>query len=146
MPDMSLSDTVHRLMHTYKRLLRTGIHQQQLDLSVTQIRTLKGVCHNPNSTAHSIAQYMQRDKAQITRALNDLIDRELIYKTDNPHDRRSQLLLPTSKGSAVMCKLNAAEQWAVAQLTQDLTSEQLDAFLSITQLMISSSTSATNTH
>lgn len=142
----SLSDTVHQLMHTYKRLLRAGIAQQQIELSVTQIRTLKGVCHNSSSTAHSIAQYMQRDKAQITRALNDLIARDLIYKTDNPQDRRSQLLIPTSKGEAIMTQLNLAEQWAVAQLTNGLADEQLDSFLHISQLMIASAASTNNTH
>lgn len=137
-PDTSLSETLHQLMHTYTNLLLEGIRQQKLDLSVTHIRTLKGVCHDSKSTAHSIAQRMQRDKAQITRALNDLVTAELIFKTDNPLDGRSQLLQPTNKGKQAMVKLQAAERWVVDQLAQNVDSDDLALFLNISRNMIKS--------
>ena len=132
----SLSETLHQLMHTYTNLLLEGIRRQELDLSVTHIRTLKSVCHNPESTAKSIAQYMERDKAQITRALNDLLADDLIVKTENPLDGRSQLLQPTAKGKAVMAKLNAANEWTREQLTQHLTEAELNSFLQVSKTMI----------
>ena len=78
-----MSETLHQLMHTYINLLHQGIKRQKLELTVTQIRTLKSVRYNPHSTAKSIAERIQRDKAQITRALNDLVEANLIIKTDN---------------------------------------------------------------
>ncbi len=142
MSDISLSETVHQLMHTYSHLLLEGIRRQETELSVTNIRTLKGVCHNSHNTAHSIAKHMQRDKAQITRALNDLMDAELIFKMDNPLDGRSQLLEPTAKGKAVMAQLDAAEGWAVKQLTQNLTADELALFLRISRTMVDSATNS----
>lgn len=132
----SLSETLHQLIHTYINLLHEGIKRQDLELSITHIRTLKGVCHNPHSTAKSIAERMQRDKAQITRALNDLLAAGLIIKTDNPNDGRSQLLELTVKGKDIMVKLNAAEVWAKNQLTQDLTSVELELFFRVSRAMI----------
>ena len=132
----SLSETLHQLMHTYTGLLLEGITRQELDLSVTHIRTLKGVCYNPESTAKSIAQHMERDKAQITRALNDLLANGLIVKKDNPSDGRSQLLQPTDRGKAVMEKLNVAEEWARDQLTQNLTPVELSLFFQVSRAMI----------
>ena len=132
----SLSETLHQLMHTYTNLLFEGIRRQELDLSVTHIRTLKGICQNPEVTAKSIAQHMQRDKAQITRALNDLLVADLIVKKDNPLDGRSQLLQPTAKGEAVMEKLDAAEEWTREQLTQHLTEAELNSFLQVSKTMI----------
>ena len=108
-----MSETLHQLMHTYINLLHQGIKRQELELTVTQIRTLKVVCYNPHSTAKSIADYIERDKAQITRALNDLLAADLIIKTDNPQDGRSQLLELTAKGKEVMIKLDAAEVWTL---------------------------------
>ncbi|MFK7828704.1 MAG: MarR family winged helix-turn-helix transcriptional regulator [Congregibacter sp.] len=131
----SLSDSIHRLMHAYKHLLRDGIHAQKIQLSVTNIRALKSVCRRPQSTAHSVAQRMQRDKAQITRALNDLIDAGLIKKVENPADRRSQLLEPTSKGKKILLKLDSIESQAVKQLTHNLATADLEAFLRISQAM-----------
>ena len=79
---------------------------------------------------------MQRDKAQITRALNDLLAAELITKTSNPLDGRSQLLQLTAKGEAVMIKLDAAEEWARKQLTQDLSLVELALFFRVSRTMI----------
>ncbi|WP_425880192.1 MarR family winged helix-turn-helix transcriptional regulator [Acinetobacter sp. TWP2-2-3] len=136
--NISLSETMHQLMHSYTNLLLKGIQLQKLDLSVTHIRTLKCVCHNSKSTAQSIAKHMQRDKAQITRALNDLLAAELIFKTDNPLDGRSQLLQATPKGEDVMGKLDLAEKWAVEQLTQNLKAEELALFLRVSRIMVES--------
>ncbi|PYE39316.1 MarR family winged helix-turn-helix transcriptional regulator [Psychrobacter fozii] len=136
MSNDSLSETLHQLKHTYTNLLLEGIRQQGVDLSVTNIRTLKGVCYNPQSTALSISKHMQRDKAQITRALNDLLAAELILKTDNPLDGRSQLLQLTPKGEAVMTKLNAAEKWTKEQLTQDLSPVDIALFFRVSRTMI----------
>lgn len=138
MSSVSLGEAVHRLMHAYKNLLREGIQEQKIELPVTHIRALKGICRSPQSTAHSIAQLMQRDKAQITRALNDLIGAGLILKVDNPLDRRSQLLKPTSKGKKVMAKLDAVEDSAVKQLTRNLEADDLAFFLQISNTMADS--------
>jgi DNA-binding MarR family transcriptional regulator len=132
----SLNETLHQLMHTYTNLLLEGIRRQELDLSVIHIRTLKGVCHNPEVTAKSIAKRMERDKAQITRALNDLLAADLIIKKDNPLDGRSQLLQLTAKGEAVMEKLDVAEEWARGQLTQNLSLVELSLFFRVSRTMI----------
>jgi DNA-binding MarR family transcriptional regulator len=125
-------------MHAYKNLLREGIRDQKIELPVTHIRVLKGVCRSPESTAQSIAQLMQRDKAQITRALNDLIGAGLILKLDNPLDRRSHLLTPTPEGKKVMTRLDAVEDWAVKQLTRDLKADDLAFFLQVSNTMADS--------
>mgnify|MGYP003634353365 FL=1 len=144
MPDKSLSEAVHRLMHAYTHLLREGIRKQQIELPVTHIRVLKGVCRNRKATAQSIAKRMQRDKAQITRALNDLIEASLIVKADNPLDRRSQFLKPTPKGRKVMAQIDAVEEWAVEQLTAKLRSDELTLFLRISQTMADSAEQIAN--
>ena len=87
---------------------------------------------------------MQRDKAQITRALNDLIEASLIVKADNPLDRRSQLLKPTPKGRKVMAQIDAVEEWAVEQLTAKLRSDELTLFLRISQTMADSAEQIAN--
>jgi DNA-binding MarR family transcriptional regulator len=138
MNNVSLGESVHRLVHAYKHLLREGIRDQQIELPVTHIRVLKGICRASQSTARSIAQRMQRDKAQITRALNDLIDAGLIKKADNPLDRRSQLLEPTRKGQAVMTRLDKAEHWAVKQLTRNLNPDDIALFLKVSNTMAES--------
>lgn len=145
MPDKSLSEAVHRLMHAYTHLLREGIQRHHIELPVTHIRVLKCICRHHQATPQSIARRMQRDKAQITRALNDLIGASLIVKADNPLDRRSQLLTPTPEGLKVMAKLDAVEEWAVQQLTAGLERDELAFFLRISQTMADSAEQITDT-
>jgi len=138
MSNLSLSEAMHQLMHAYKYLLREGIRKQQITLPVTHIRVLKGICRNPEATAQSIAQRMQRDKAQITRALNDLLAANLIFKENNPLDRRSQLLRPSPRGKEIIIQIDRAEEEAVKQLTSELSAEDLAFFLRVSKTMIDS--------
>jgi len=136
MAQHSLNETLHQLMHTYTDLLHEGIKQQKIALSVIHIRTLKGVFYDPNSTAKSISAFMRRDKAQITRALNDLLAADLIVKKDNPKDGRSQLLELTTQGKAVIAKLESVEDWAKKELTKHISQTDLEQFLQVSRLMI----------
>lgn len=131
MPSLSLSETLHRLVHAYKKQLRSDIAAQEIDLPVTHIRALKGVCRNPESTAQSIALRMQRDKAQITRVLNELQQGGLITKIDNPKDGRSQLLRPTTEGEKIMTQISTSERKTVARMTQALSSAEVDTFIKL---------------
>lgn len=135
MPTHSLSEALHRLTHAYKRQLRAAIREQQIQLPVTHIRALKGVCRNPECTAQSIATRMQRDKAQITRVLNELLQAGLIEKIDNPNDRRSQLLRPTREGEKTMDQIKLAEQQTADRLTRQLGPDDLESFIRIANTM-----------
>jgi len=131
----SLGETLHRLVHAYKKQLRADINAQEINLPVTHIRALKGICRNPESTAQSIALRMQRDKAQITRVLNELQQSGLITKIDNPKDGRSQLLRPTTEGEKLMTQINAAERQTVAHITQALSPDDINTFIRLANII-----------
>lgn len=135
MQPASLGESLHRLVHSYKNRLRESIRANSIALPITHIRVLKGVCRNPECTAQSIGSRMQRDKAQITRVLNELLHDGLISKLDNPADRRSQLLRPSAQGELVMAQLNALENEAIAQMTRNLTLDEIDTFMRIANIM-----------
>ena len=97
--------------------------------------------YDPYSTAKSIATAMQRDKAQITRALNELLAEDLIVKQKNPQDGRSQLLKLTAKGDEVIAKLDAIEIWAKKRLTKNIASNELEQFIQVSRRMIDNATS-----
>lgn len=139
MSNTSLSDTLHRLMHAYKRQIQTGIQQQQISLPITQIRVLKGISRLPDCTARLIAQRMKKDKAQITRVLNGLMEAGFIEKTDNPKDQRSQLLAPTQAGKQILLKIDAIEGQAAAHMTRNLSAGDLKEFCRISDAMTGNS-------
>lgn len=138
MSSLPLSETLHKLVHAYKTQLRSDIMAQNITLPVTHIRVLKGVCRNPECTAQSIAQRMQRDKAQITRVLNELQHTRLITKIDNPNDGRSQLLRPTRAGEKIMAQIMIAERQTVAHMTQGLSAGDVETFIRLATIITNS--------
>ncbi|WP_043316063.1 MarR family winged helix-turn-helix transcriptional regulator [Microbulbifer sp. HZ11] len=136
MSESTLSDNLHRLMHGYRGRLREEVSRRDLGLPITHIRALKGICRNPESTAQSIAQRMQRDKAQITRVLKELIAEKLIEKRPNPNDGRSYLLFPTEQGKAVLAELMTAEQETAKAMTRSLSTRELSQFADLTARMV----------
>lgn len=135
MTTTAISESLHRLTHAYKSALRESIQDQGIPLPITHIRALKAICRNPASTPQSIATRMRRDKAQITRVLNELQQTGLILKLDNPNDRRSQLLRPSPEGERIMARLNELEQETVARMTQHLSPNALETFISVARTM-----------
>ena len=135
MPVSILSDSLQRLTHTYKSRLREAVQEKQLALPITHIRVLKGVCRNPECTAQSIARRMQRDKAQITRVLKELLSQGLVEKVGNPHDRRSQLLRPTEQGRQIMQELRALERQTAGVMTKSLSQDEIEQFVRLADVM-----------
>jgi DNA-binding MarR family transcriptional regulator len=79
---------------------------------------------------------MQRDKAQITRVLNELLEDGYISKIANPEDRRSQLLRLSAKGKEIVTQLNAIERTANKAMTANLSNEDMHAFIRIANIMV----------
>ncbi|WP_105104237.1 MarR family winged helix-turn-helix transcriptional regulator [Microbulbifer pacificus] len=134
--DESLSNILHRLVHGYRTCLRAEVSERKLGLPITHIRVLKGICRNSESTAFSIAQRMQRDKAQITRVLKELLSDGLIEKRPNPDDGRSQLLFPTERGCLVMEQLLEVERNTANRMTHGLTKRELQQFTELSARMV----------
>lgn len=137
MSDISVGEAMHQLMHAYKRALRQAYANADLELTVSHIRTLKAIRGLAPCTAQHIAQRTQRDKAQITRLLRDLLDAAIIAKAPHPADRRSQILSLTAHGQTILRQVDACEREAHARLSSGMTPSDLEAFLRLSRLMIS---------
>lgn len=83
---------------------------------------------------------MGQDKSRITRVLNDLVHEGLIERSDNPDDRRSQLLAPTSAGKEMFEKISVLEEEAAACLIDGLNADELATFLRIASTMTANAT------
>ncbi|MCC9655016.1 MarR family winged helix-turn-helix transcriptional regulator [Rhodopirellula halodulae] len=134
----SLSESLHGLMHAHRRQLREGVRRHGIEVPVTHLRVLKCIRNCPDSTARSITQKMEMDKAQLARVLNDLSQWEYVRKKENPADRRSQFLSLSPSGKRLLKKLDRCEQEAAAEMTGGLSERQIQSFMRIAQSMIAS--------
>ena len=131
----SLGESLHRLLHAYKRVLQDGIARAGIPLTVGQIRVLKGITDLPTCTAQAIASGMQQDKGQIARLVKELEARELVTRSPDPEDSRRLVLEATPSGRAMRERLAAVEVEAGAAMAAGLDADQVATFVRLAELM-----------
>ncbi|WP_203142036.1 MarR family winged helix-turn-helix transcriptional regulator [Marinobacter mangrovi] len=131
----SLGEPLHRLTHAYRAFMRSAVVDAGISLPITHLRVLKAIWKQERCTAQFIAQRMRRDKAQITRVLNELLGEGLIVKVENPGDRRSQLLRLTPDGESMIDRMQAVETIAMDRMTRHLKPDDVDTFITLANVM-----------
>jgi len=106
----------------YRLMVRRSARflNSKYDLSVSEWWTLGQLAVNSPGTVSGIVELTQNDKAQVSRAVTMLIQKELVRKEHNPEDKRSSLLYLTEKGRSLY-----DEVLPMRQKTQNLILEQL---------------------
>lgn len=136
---INIEATFH-LAHAIKQELSSQLEIQNLGISPMHVRVLKVIGQTHSSTAMDIAGLFKRDKAQITRLVNHLIDQELITKKPNPNDKRSQFLELTATGEALQKKLKALSDNMESRMIEGIKEEDLEIFTQVAQQMKSNLT------
>lgn len=131
---MTIETTFH-LAHAIKQQLGDQLEAQNLGIATMHVRVLKVIGKSNAATAIDIADLFKRDKAQITRVVNQLIDKGLVQKEPNPDDKRSQLLSLTSAGRVKQEKLQTLSDYMEDQMTQSIDATDLAVFVKVAQTM-----------
>lgn len=127
--------SLFNLTHTLKRKMHDHVDKMELGIAPMHARVLKIIKNTDPCTAIDIAQKLSRDKAQVTRLLNTLIEHELITKQPNPEDKRSQRLRATVKGEEITQQISGIDGEIFKQITEGISSEELQEFTRIADKM-----------
>ncbi|MFB9136088.1 MarR family winged helix-turn-helix transcriptional regulator [Vibrio olivae] len=100
------------------------MHAERLSVSFFQALVLLAIGRFDECTAHDIVVVMRKDKAQITRLINELIALEMVTRTKSEKDRRQSLLHLTAAGQQYFQRLTDIRTQLNADMTQSLTAEQ----------------------
>ena len=128
-------ENLFRLVHGLKRQMYKKTEQLSLDITPMHIRVLKIVDRKKPCTAVDIVDILGRDKGQVTRLINTLIDKGLIERAPNPNDKRSHYLSITDAGMTVVEEVMKIDADTVNKMTQNLKREELAEFERISELM-----------
>ncbi|EHN68745.1 MarR family winged helix-turn-helix transcriptional regulator [Aliivibrio fischeri] len=128
-------ESLFTLVHTLKRNLHDQIEGLALGITPMHVRVIKIINHKPHCTAVDIANYLNRDKAQVTRLLSSLLAQELIIKEPNPEDKRSQCLRITEDGKEIMKKISGIDKSMFEKMSVDLSDEEIAEFKRIAEKM-----------
>ncbi|MEF1202299.1 MarR family transcriptional regulator [Vibrio owensii] len=121
-------DNLFHLVHVLKRQLHEQIEQLELPIAPMHVRVIKIISKQSPCTAMDVVNFLNRDKAQVTRLIKTLIEEGFIEKRPNPEDKRSQCLLTTEKGNEVLSKIKAVDAGIFQKMTLNVSEEELEAF------------------
>ncbi|EGR0753485.1 MarR family transcriptional regulator [Vibrio vulnificus] len=135
MSDSKSLDALFKLVHAIKRNVHEHIETLDLEIAPMNVRVLKIISKKPQCTAVDIANFLDRDKAQVTRLLSSLIKQELIVKEPNPEDKRSQCLRVTEAGQAIMTRITEADATMLEKMQKGIATEELEQFYNVARQM-----------
>lgn len=133
--DYSSLDTLFHLVQSVKRRLQQQAEQLDLGIAPMHIRVIKIIDRKAPCTAVDIASLLGRDKAQVTRLLNTLIEKGLITREPNPDDKRSHYLRTTEEGDTIVEEIRKIDEETLQQMTRNLKPEELAEFRRISRVM-----------
>lgn len=99
---------------------------QHSGLKLTQWRVLGNLCAGTPTSVREMAQRVQTDKSQVSRALAQLGIRKLVRKMPDPADARSVLFEITPSGEALQTTVMEERRREHARLMSIFTQEEQD--------------------
>lgn len=135
MPEHKSLESLFHLVHILKRQLHEQVEQLELDITPMHARVMKIIDRKKPCTAVDIANFLDRDKAQVTRLVNTLIEKGLITRTQNPSDKRSLYLCITGTGGEVIRAIEKVDTTTRKIMMAGLTSEEIIFFQHIADKM-----------
>lgn len=131
----AFGESLHRLFHAYQRSLREAHRRAGLDLTVGQIRVLRGARFLENATVQRIAEIMSTDRGQITRIVAQLRKQDLVTTRANPRDGRSPLIECTAAGHALIEPIMDIQRAASACMAEGLSDTDVEQFVAVANAM-----------
>lgn len=109
--------------------LRAQFHAQLRDapggLVPMEVKVLRHVARHAGCTQAELVAHSRRDKAQVTRLIQQLEARGLLLREADADDRRKWRLSLTAEGTALHQSLQARHRQLSAKLVRDLDGTEL---------------------
>lgn len=137
MKNESITDNIFNIVHSYKSAVRSSLQANESGLNGMLVSCLTQIRKTENCTANDIVSRFGRDKAQIARAVKEMIAKGWIIKEPNPNDKRSQLLILTDSGLEITGKIIEAQKQIHEKMCMNLSEEELKEFKRITSIISS---------
>ncbi len=124
-------DAMKRGMYSYFHAL-----QKDFPVSRTQLELLTTISHLQPVSFKDLAQRLYLTPGAISQLVDGLATQSLILREQDPLDRRIQALRLSKKGNKLLQTLEKRRHTIMERVIQDLTTDELVAWLHVQQKMI----------
>jgi len=106
------------------------------DLSLTQWRLLYSLAKLQNRTMNEVADFLTLDRTSLTRAVDKLVVRGLLLRTEVAHDRRLTEITLTAAGRALRAEVLEQNVELYERLIEGADDASLEAATEVMELML----------
>ncbi|WP_406688094.1 MarR family winged helix-turn-helix transcriptional regulator [Rossellomorea vietnamensis] len=119
--------------HTVKNIIRfLTFHLKDFDVTPEQWTVLKRLAEKDGISQKQLAMRSEKDQPTLTRILDILERKKLIYKEKNSEDRRSFLIFITEKGVTAKDELSPfIENLYEDTILKGISEEELEVYKSV---------------
>jgi DNA-binding MarR family transcriptional regulator len=125
---MKLNDALFNLLNTIRNTILSEIKNTSLALAPMQFKSLKIISQIEACTGQKLTDYLGRDKAQINRLIKELVEKDLVTKTQCEQDKRSQIISLTENGKHALRIFTQVEERVFSDMLKDVSSEEKEIF------------------
>lgn len=104
------------------------LYSERFALNRAEWRILAALGDEPNMTGKQLSAYTTLDKMQVSRAVNAMLDRSLLIRSENPADRRNMVLCLSDQGQELLSQVIPVVQEREKFLLEALTETEQTMF------------------
>ncbi|MCZ9311555.1 MarR family transcriptional regulator [Weissella koreensis] len=125
---LHLDQTFLRRIGTIARALDSisNIEFKEIDLARGQYLYLSRITENPGITQMQLSELLCVDKTTTNRAINRLVEREIIVKQTDPINRKNQRLYSSKKGQILYETLSRESDYSTQVALQGLKPDEVE--------------------
>jgi len=112
------------------------LFSKQNNLSMPQIGALFRIHHKGVCGVSDIGDELGISSAAASQMLERLVQQQLIYRTEDPNDRRGKQIVLTEKGLAILRESMQARQAWLSELAEKLTPDESEQVVAAMQILI----------
>ena len=112
----------------YRIQKQSYIAEAETKLTVEEFILLNMINDKSDQISQNIAIATGKNKSVVMRMIESLESKGLVVRTQNPDDRRENLLNITAEGEYVVAQYHVIERGITEYLTMDITPDKLNVF------------------
>ena len=131
-----LCRTIGKLRGQLFRLQRHRYEKAAVRLTVEEAILLNMVNERTNQISQNLAQVTGKNKSVVMRMLDSLESKGLLVRSQNPDDRRENLLTLTEQGEKVIRQYGKIERSLSEDLLAGAAEEDVEAFFRVADVIL----------
>lgn len=121
--------------YRFKQFLTANFYSKGIDITPEQFLLLDTLWDEGKMSQQKLANIMGKDKNSITKLVDQLEKKELVFRENDKLDRRSNLITLTEKGLSLKDEVTSIAVTAVNKIVEGISQSDLDSFVKVLKLM-----------